>query len=213
MISPMDAFQKLKDGYNIFSQSSTKTLKVELGPNEIADLEAGQHPYAIIVTCSDSRVEPNLIFNAGLSELFIVKTAGNIIDSIGLGTIEFALEEFNVPLIVVLGHEKCGAVKATLNSIQSRLIPNNFQACLIKSIEPAVKNAINNISMINNFSIRTNILDPNLLNKSIVENIKLSIKSLFKSEIVTERINTKELLIIGAKYDFNGNITYLENLK
>ena len=212
MISPTDAFQKLKNGHNIFLQSNPKNLNVKLGPSEIAELEAGQHPYAIVITCSDSRVEPNLIFNAGLSELFVVKTAGNIVDSIGLGTVEFALEELHVPLIVVLGHEKCGAVKATLQSIQSRTLPNNFQACLIKAIEPAVKASINTSNTSNNFVIRTNSIDEDLLTKSIVENIKLSIKNLFKSHIVCELIKSKKLLIIGAKYDFNGNLTFLENL-
>ena len=77
--------------------------------------ENGQQPYAIIITCSDSRVVPELIFSAGIGDLFVIRVAGNVIDSHQLGSIEYAAEHLGTGLIVVLGHDKCGAVDAAMN--------------------------------------------------------------------------------------------------
>ena len=77
--------------------------------------ENGQQPYAIIITCSDSRVVPELIFSAGIGDLFVIRVAGNVIDSHQLGSIEYAAEHLGTGLIVVLGHDHCGAVDAAMN--------------------------------------------------------------------------------------------------
>ena len=76
--------------------------------------EAGQHPFAIILSCADSRVPPEIIFDQGLGDLFIVRVAGNVLDDVVLGTIEYAVEHLQVPLVMVLGHDKCGAVTAAV---------------------------------------------------------------------------------------------------
>ena len=201
----MNALNRLKQGYQIFSQSPNKKLEVLLDDKMIAQLEAGQNPYAIIISCSDSRIEPNLIFSSGLSQLFVIRTAGNIVDKIVLGSVEYAILELKVPLIVVLGHEKCGAVKASLESFETRSIPNNFEACLINSIQPAVRTAFCNIQDSDNSQI-------NLLNQSIKENIKLNMCNLLKSQVIKDAYENKELLIVGAKYSSNGNLEFLNNL-
>ncbi|MBK7258284.1 MAG: hypothetical protein IPI01_10895 [Ignavibacteriae bacterium] len=77
-------------------------------------LTAGQHPYAIILTCSDSRVPPELLFDESLGQLFVVRDAGNVVDSVVLGSIEYAAEHLHAGLLIVLGHEACGAVNATI---------------------------------------------------------------------------------------------------
>lgn len=80
----------------------------------IHETENAQHPFAVVVTCSDSRVSPEIIFDEGLGDLFVIRTAGNLIGDLELGSIEYAVEHLGVPLVVVLGHTECGAVKAFL---------------------------------------------------------------------------------------------------
>jgi carbonic anhydrase len=96
---------------------------------------SGQHPYAIVLTCSDSRVPPEHIFDAGIGEIFVVRTAGNIADAVALGSLEYAAEHLHAPLLLVLGHESCGAVSAACASDSA---PGNIDA-IVKEIQPAVK--------------------------------------------------------------------------
>ena len=84
------------------------------GADRRKELTKGQHPIAVLVTCSDSRVPPELLFDQGIGDIFVVRTAGNVIDAVALGSIEYACEHLHVPLVMVLGHEKCGAVTAAL---------------------------------------------------------------------------------------------------
>jgi carbonic anhydrase len=106
----------------------------ERGKGRRGELTKGQHPFAVIVTCSDSRVPPELVFDQGLGDIFVVRVAGNVLDAIELGSVEYAVEHLNTKLVVVLGHEKCGAVKATVDGGD---IPPNIKAIAAK-IQPAV---------------------------------------------------------------------------
>ncbi|MDH4100424.1 MAG: carbonic anhydrase, partial [Nitrospirota bacterium] len=100
------------------------------------ELAAGQHPFAIIVSCSDSRVPPEHVFDQGLGDLFVIRVAGNVVEPVELGSIEYAAEHLHTKLIVVLGHEKCGAVKAAIDT--GGHAPGNIGA-ILKNIAPAVK--------------------------------------------------------------------------
>ena len=106
-----------------------------------AALAEGQHPYATVLTCSDSRVPPELIFDAGLGELFVVRTAGHVVDAAALGSVEYAVEHLHTPTIVVLGHSGCGAVKATVEANEKHTQAEGAVAALITAITPAVKQA------------------------------------------------------------------------
>ncbi len=97
------------------------------------ELIQGQHPYAIIVGCADSRVPPELIFDAGLGDLFVIREAGNVLDNIVLGSVEYAVEHLGVKLVMVLGHESCGAVTAAVNHTKEAHI-----TAIVKAIQPAV---------------------------------------------------------------------------
>ena len=108
-----------------------------LGQARRIELVKGQHPFAVVISCSDSRVPPELVFDQGLGDLFVIRVAGNVLDAIGLGSVEYAVEHFGVKLIVVLGHEKCGAVRATIDGGEA---PPNVRAILDK-IKPAVASA------------------------------------------------------------------------
>ncbi|MBQ9807367.1 MAG: carbonic anhydrase [Ruminococcus sp.] len=109
-----EAIQKLIAGNQQYIKS--KELTTDVSPDTLLRFSSsGQQPYAIIITCSDSRVVPELIFSAGIGDLFVIRVAGNVIDSHQLGSIEYAAEHLGTGLIVVLGHDRCGAVDAAMN--------------------------------------------------------------------------------------------------
>ena len=99
------------------------------------ELEAGQHPFAVILGCADSRVSPELLFDEGLGDLFVIRVAGNIVDDAVLGSIEYAVEHLGTKLIMVLGHEKCGAVSA---AVEGGIAPGHIKA-LVAAIQPSVE--------------------------------------------------------------------------
>jgi carbonic anhydrase len=129
-VTPQTALQRLKDGNARFVKEML--LKKDLGAARRIELAKGQSPVAVILTCADSRVAPELIFNKGLGDLFVLRVAGNVAaDAPGLlGSAEFAVASLKVPLIVVMGHENCGAVKAAL---KGEAVPGNLGK-LLKSI-------------------------------------------------------------------------------
>lgn len=110
---PADPLGKLQYGNELFAKGTLLSQKVDELTRYQLESE-GQHPFAVVVSCSDSRVPPELIFNRGLGELFVVRVAGNIVNTENLASIEYAVEHLKTPLIVVLGHTQCGAVKATV---------------------------------------------------------------------------------------------------
>ena len=111
-ITPDQAWQRLKAGNNRFAEEMSE--KQDLGAKRRQELAKGQSPFAVVLTCADSRLTPEFIFNQGLGDPFVLRVAGNIVDPLELGSIEYAVEQLHVPLIVLLGHEKCGAVEAAL---------------------------------------------------------------------------------------------------
>ena len=113
-ISAAEALERLKQGNSHYAKSDHPTGDISAAVRAHT-LENGQQPYAIIITCSDSRVVPELIFSAGIGDLFVIRVAGNVIDSHQLGSIEYAAEHLGTGLIVVLGHDHCGAVDAAMN--------------------------------------------------------------------------------------------------
>jgi carbonic anhydrase len=127
--------QKLIEGNKRFSSSR------QSHPNQSRErrqeLSKGQKPFAIIVGCSDSRVPPEIIFDQGLGDLFVIRVAGNIVDDVTLGTIEYAVDHLGTQLIVVLGHSKCGAVTAT---VQGGAVHGRVES-IVRAIRPAIDKA------------------------------------------------------------------------
>jgi carbonic anhydrase len=111
--TPAEALKKLKEGNARFA--ANKLTARDVGAERRAELDKGQHPFAVVLTCADSRVSPELIFDQGLGDLFVVRGAGNISDPYTIGSIEYAVEHLKAPLIVVLAHDKCGAVEAAMS--------------------------------------------------------------------------------------------------
>ncbi len=129
------ALKKLVEGNARFA-GNDPTQK-DLGSARRTELTKGQHPLAVIVSCSDSRVPPEHVFDQGLGDLFVVRTAGNVVGSVDLGSVEYAVEHLKVPLVLVLGHQSCGAVKAAMEGGK----PEGHIGLVVKKIQPAVKKA------------------------------------------------------------------------
>ena len=179
IIKPEQALEMLKQGNNHYLNSKNNNADISKERREhIA--ENGQNPYAVIVTCSDSRVVPEHIFSAGIGDLFIIRTAGNVVANIERGSIEYAVTELGAKLIVVMGHSKCGAVSAAMNSESGDI--GGYIAVLINEIKPAITNA-------------ANITEAERLN---ITNTRSEI---MKSEIVSALVKSEEVVLIEAKYD------------
>ena len=115
-MTPDQALAALKEG-NAKSLTDSPVRAVQ-GRARRLEIARGQAPFAVLVSCSDSRVPPEVLFGRGLGELFIVRNAGNTVDTVALGSIEYAVAVLGVPLIVVMGHERCGAVEAALSVVE-----------------------------------------------------------------------------------------------
>jgi len=154
-----------------------------------ASVVAGQHPYAIVLYCSDSRVPVEHIFDAGIGELFGVRDAGNIVDSFALGSIEYAAEHLHVPLLVVLGHTSCGAVAAACASGSA---PGSID-CIVKEIQHAVE---------------VSGKDPA---KAVGENLKCVLSKVrIKSSIISHLEMEGKLKIVGATYSLEtGAVSFI----
>lgn len=178
------SLQQLLEGNKRFS--SGKFSKKDFA-KERAELTKGQHPYAIILSCSDSRVPPEIIFDESLGKLFIIRVAGNVVDSVILGSIEYAAEHLHTKLLIVLGHESCGAVTAALKGGE---VPPNI-AQIVRRIEPAVKK-----------TLAQKLEKSHELDFAIEENVKDQIMaSLKNSAILKGLVESKELQIVGAVYN------------
>ncbi len=129
------ALAKLKEGNSRFIASTVSSAKPTAAKR--AETAQGQHPFAIVVGCADSRTSPEIIFDQNLGDVFVIRTAGNLIDDHSLGSIEYAIEHLGVRLVVVLGHSHCGAVAA---AVAGESAPGHIQS-LVRDIQPAVKEA------------------------------------------------------------------------
>ena len=127
-----EALSRLKIGNERFASSKVSEGKPVAARR--AETAQGQHPFAIIVGCADSRTAPEIVFDQNIGDLFVVRTAGNLVDDYALGSIEYAVEHLGVRLVVVLGHERCGAVTAALESSSA---PGHINS-LVRDIQPAV---------------------------------------------------------------------------
>lgn len=132
-IAADEAMQRLKDGNQRFA--ADKATHERQHADRRAEVAKGQKPFAIVVCCSDSRVSPEIVFDQGLGDLFVVRTAGNVVDDVGLGSIEYAVEHLGTRLVVVVGHTECGAVSAAVSGGE---VHGHLRA-VVEAIKPAVE--------------------------------------------------------------------------
>jgi carbonic anhydrase len=202
VISPDQALQQLKDGNERFV-SGKATFSRNLTLQRRGEVVHSQNPWAIILTCSDSRVPAEPIFDCSFGDLFVIRVAGNIAAPTQLGSIEFAVQEFGTPLILVLGHSQCGAIGATLSAIQThQTTSSDALQSIVEVIVPAVEQAM---------AIHPNASDDVLKDYAIRSNIHNSMRVLASgSEIIQRALAESRLKIAGAHYSLaTGQVEFI----
>jgi carbonic anhydrase len=175
-MNPEAALRQLVEGNLRFVRNKLEERDFSDERSQVTD---GQQPFAVIVGCSDSRVGPELVFDQGLGDLFVIRTAGHVVDEIALGSIQYAIEHLHVELVIVLGHEKCGAVTAAVEHADEE----GGIAAIVKAIEPAVD--------------ETEGMPGDKVDNAVRANTKMVVNQLKADTILCD---TK---IIGARYDLD----------
>ncbi|MFH0996015.1 MAG: carbonic anhydrase [Pseudomonadota bacterium] len=207
-VSPDDALQKLMDGNGHFVENKL-TMAAMSDAATRTSLAKSQKPYAIILTCSDSRVPPEIIFDKGLGEIFVVRVAGNIPDPVVLGSIEYAAEHLGSTLIMVLGHERCGAVTATVDSKGKSTGSANIDA-IVKVIKPSVKLAAKDCDACKGDKKCAESKKSEFVECVIDANAKtIAVGLTQKSAILKHLVEAKKIKIVAAKYDLDDGIVTL----
>ncbi len=193
-VSADQAWRDLLDGNSRFVKGTPSGPR--RSPEEFRGLADGQYPEAVIVSCADSRVAPEILFDVGIGDIFVVRVAGNVVGGAGVvvkGSIEYAVAELNVPLIVVLGHSGCGAVKAAKQHIDSKdSLPGAING-LVELIKPAVAQSKGAPG------------DP--LENAIRKNVEISVERLQGLQpILAPRVTQGKLKVVGAIYDLRTGI-------
>jgi len=192
-VAPAEAIAKLKEG-NARNTSGNMQHPGQTTERR-AELTKSQHPFAIILSCSDSRVPPEIVFDQGLGDLFIVRVAGNVLNDEGLGSIEYGVEILGARLIVVLGHQSCGAVDAAMKTVAAKgKAPGHIQS-LVTAIKPVVDST-----------------PKGDLDTTIKANVKHVVDALRSSTpILKARVESGDVQVMGGYYTLDtGAVTFLE---
>jgi len=197
-LSSIEALEKLKAG-NLRFSSNLRDIEIMASQAHRAKLVDGQNPHTIILGCSDSRVPAELVFDQGFGDLFVIRVAGNIVAPSQIGSVEFAVQSFGVPLVVVLGHSNCGAISATIDELER---PDSERTPDLGSIVDRIKPAI---ATLMDTPLRENRAE--LMAKGIRANIRLAADHLrHGSKLLEEKVNTRELLVVGAEYSLETGV-------
>src|ERR1041385_5937771 len=219
MVSPAEALSRLKEGNgrftagnmqhphessdhrsymakNSYENAGTMSLgmSAEQAAKRRAELTKSQHPFAIILSCSDSRVPPEIVFDEGLGDLFIVRVAGNVINDEGLGSIEYGVDVLGARLIVVLGHQSCGAVDAAMKTIAAKgKAPGHIQS-LVTALKPVVT--------------ATPKSDLDTMIKANVKHVVDALRS--STPVLKTKVDSGDVQVIGGYYTLDtGAVTFL----
>jgi len=215
IVPPAEAISRLKEGNERYTrgnpqhphESSEERTQLATNSYENAsvifpdmtkrreELAKSQHPFAVVLGCADSRVPPEIVFDQGLGDLFVLRVAGNVIDDHSLGSIEYAVDHLAVRLIVVLGHQRCGAVKAAKETIAAKgEAPAHIQS-LVTAIQPAVEATAKGD-----------------LETTVRENVKNVVQALRSSApILKAKVDSGELKVVGAYYSLDtGSVAFLD---
>src|SRR6266498_538093 len=220
IVSPAEAMARLKEGNGRFTagnlqhphESSDERaymaansyenvgmiflgMTAEQAAKRRAELTKSQHPFATIVSCSDSRVPPEIVFDEGLGDLFVVRVAGNVMNDESLGSIEYSVDHLGVRLVLVLGHQSCGAVKAAKETIAAKgKAPGHIQS-LVTAIKPAVEATVNG--------------DLDATIKANVKHVADALRS--STPILKGKVDSGEMKVIGGYYNLDtGAVSFLD---
>jgi carbonic anhydrase len=182
-LSPDAALQKLMEGNQRFVQHQPQYP--DQSQARLQEVAQAQHPFATILSCADSRVPAEIIFDQGIGDIFDVRIAGNIATPEAIGSIEYAVALLNTPLLMVLGHERCGAVTA---AVQNEPLPGDIST-FVKAIKPVVA--------------KVKYQPGNTVDNAVIANVHYQIQRLKRSPLLSERLQSGKLKIVGGRYDLD----------
>jgi carbonic anhydrase len=194
-ITPPQALQRLLDGNKRYTADDAPEAIHAHAVNRRYSI-AEQRPFATVLGCSDSRVPIEIVFNQGLGDLFVIRVAGNILNDHVIGSIEYAIETFGCPLVMVLGHSNCGAVTAAVDSVVRQNRPPARIATIVDAIRPSVELVRN---------------EADLLEASIAQNVRNVTRTLQHMQpLITAARKAGRLAVVGAEYHLStGNVSTL----
>ncbi|WP_414586654.1 carbonic anhydrase [Scytonema sp. PCC 10023] len=189
-LSPDAALQKLMEGNQRFAEHHPEYP--DQSQARLQEVAQAQHPFVTILSCADSRVPAEIIFDQGIGDIFDVRIAGNIVIPEALGSIEYAVVLLGTPVVMVLGHERCGAVTA---AVQNEALLGDISS-FVKAIKPAVE--------------RVKDQSGDAVENAVVANVQYQIERLKRSPLLTERLQSGKLKIVGGRYDLDtGRVTII----
>ena len=196
--SPAKAWKALKEGNERFVAGHPEHPSQSI--EHRASLAVAQRPTAVVFGCADSRVASGIIFDQGLGDMFVVRTAGHVIDAAVLGSIEYAVSVLRVPLIVVLGHDSCGAVKATLDALDEGVVPSGFVRDVVERVTPSIiLGRRDGMTRVDEFEAR--------------HVIETGTQLLSRSTAIAGGVDAGEVAIVGVTYHLaDGRIVLREHL-
>jgi carbonic anhydrase len=187
---PDEALQRLMEGNGRFVRGESNVTPESSGDRRERVVER-QTPFATVLGCSDSRVSPSLTFDQGIGDLFVIRVAGNVAGSDVTASIQYAVENLNTPLVMVVGHQNCGAVTAALASqSQRKEHPDKIQN-LLQRIDPAIE------------GLDPNLEDQERLQQAIESNVRWSVKQLEQDPVLGKALADQQIAIVGAVYELD----------
>lgn len=189
-LNPDAALQKLMEGNQRFVQHQPQYP--DQSALRLQEVAQAQHPFATILSCADSRVPAEIVFDQGIGDIFDVRIAGNIATSEAIGSIEYAVVLLGSPLLMVMGHERCGAVTA---AVQNQSLLGDI-GTFVKAIKPAVE--------------KVKDQSGDAVENAVVANVQYQLERLKRSQLLTEQVRSGKLKIVGGRYDLDtGNVNII----
>lgn len=205
VVSASEALQRLREGNERFVRD-VRSVRALASQSMREALVAGQSPFAIILSCSDSRVPAEIVFDQGLGDLFVIRVAGNVVAPSLVGSVEFAAAKFGTPLVVVMGHTHCGAVSATVEAMENAgSVSSENIRDIVERIRPAVESVRRAHSGLDR---------PALIREAIRANVRASVDHLrHGSRILEDLIRRGQLVVVGAEYDLeSGRVEFFDEV-
>jgi carbonic anhydrase len=184
-LTPALAWRRMREGNERFVAGESSHPNQD--SSRRSSLVENQHPFAVIFGCSDSRLAAEIIFDVGLGDVFVVRTAGQVIDDAVLGSLEYSVGVLGVPLIAILGHDSCGAVSATKDAVDTGEMPPGFIRDLVERITPSVLTSMRQ--------------DKHEVNDMVVEHVKQTSQRLVdSSRVISDAIESGRTAVVGLSY-------------
>ena len=195
MLTAAEAFDRLRDGNARFASGQSEVVT---GPTRRAELVTSQEPFAVVLGCADSRVPAEIVFDQGLGDLFVIRVAGNIVAPSQVDSVEFAVGRFGTPLVVVLGHTRCGAVQATVDALTNPTEDSRQLASIVNRVRPAVESVL---------ASSANQDTEAVLRDAVRANIRTSVERLRSgSEKLRYLTDDAHVVVVGAEYSLETGV-------